>query len=287
MSKQILFDGRADQGFAKSGSTYVNGTDIYQINQEVSNAAAIAIVADPLGVFGSVWRMRLNAVDDFYGATGKARAELSPPNTGSHAVGPPRDNSDIYMAQGVDLWMAWDFMLDENFVFATDANRGSHDAVLIQIHDQPGTSSRVAPWHLILVNGTLELRNSYDDVTENDRLLWQTPAQRGKWYSMVLNAWWDSTAPAAGYMKLWVDRRRVFTESSALNTYPTYNSPGPWPKASGYYYPHGLPSNLVENTVYHRGLRVGTEYTSFTEFMTACGSSAAELEPLMARSISM
>lgn len=288
MAESILFDGRASQGFSKSGSTYVNGTDIYQINQDVSNADGIGIESDPLGTYGDVWRFTLDRDLDYDAVNGKARAELSPPNSGVNDVGPPRDNSDVYMAKGVDLWFFWRFMLASDFRFADDARRVSKEAVLIQIHDKPGTSDRVAPWHLILVNDVLELRTSYHPTTNNDRLVWRAPARAGVWYSCVLNAKWDDTAaPAEGYMHWWVNRRKAFIETAAVNTYATDNSPGPWPKCSGYYYPHGLPSNFQRNTVYHVGLQVGTEYSSFDAFMAACGSSDTELEGFVNAGVSL
>lgn len=288
MAARILFDGRASLGFARSGSTYVNGIDLFQVNQEVANASAIGIAHDPLGAHGNVWRFTVDRALDYSEAQDKARAELSPPNSGVNDPGTPRDNSDVYMAKGVDLWFFWRFMLAPDFRYADDATQYTGDAVLIQIHDKPGTSDRVAPIHLILINDILELRNSYSTTVNYDRLLWRQRASAGVWYSCVLNARWDDTAaPSEGYMHWWVNRRKAFVETSALNTYATDNSPGPWPKCSGLYYPHGLPSNFTQNTVYHTGLQVGTEYSSFDEFMAACGSSDTELEGFVTRGVSL
>lgn len=283
MAASILFDGRASAGFTKSGSTWVNGVDIYQINQEITNDAGITIASDPLGQRGSVWKFTLERALDYDGGTDKARAELSPPNSGSAGVGPPRDTSDVYMAKGVDLWFCWRFALATDFVFADDATAVSNDVILLQIHDKPGTSSRVAPWHLILVNDMMEIRNTYSTSVDYHRLLWKRRAVPGMWYSVVVNALWDDTAgPSSGYQHIWVNGRKVFRETAALNTYATDNSPGPWPKCSGYYYPHGLPANFNRNTVYQSGLVIGTEYASFDAFMLAASEPDTELEPFLA-----
>lgn len=284
----ILFDGRASLGFSRVGNQYTNGVDIFQINQtKIANTSAIGIVADPAGVYGNVWSFTLDRDLDYDAVDDKARAEMSAPNTGSISAGPPRDNSGVYMAKGVDLWFCWRFMLAPGFQFAVGATNFQRDAVIAQIHDNPGTSTRVAPWHVILVDDRLELRNSYHPSTENDRLLWWEKARTGVWYSCVLSARWDDTAGPNGYMHWWVNRRKAFIETNALNTYATDNSPGPYPKCSGYYYPHGLPSNFRRATVYHVGLQVGTEYSSFTEFMAACGSPDTELEGFVTRGVSL
>lgn len=287
MTKQILFDGRAGMGFTRAGNAFVNGIDTYTINQEIANANSVVIVDDPINPGKQAWKMTLDKELDYSVATNKCRAEITAPNGGSHVVGPPRNNSDIYMSQGVDLWMSWRFMIPSDFVFATDASSSKNDVVVVQIHDAPGTVTRVAPFHLLLVNDEFQLRNSYHETIENDRVLWREKCSADKWYSMVLNMLWDSTEPAVGYMNVWVNKRKVFRESDALNTYATSNSPGPYPKGSGYYYPHGMPINFVRNTIYHGGLQIGTEYSSFDDFASACGSEDTELEPLIARSIAI
>lgn len=280
----ILFDGRASQGFWRSGNQFVNGTDVYAINQTViENTAAIAIAQDPLDQHGQVWRMTLDATVDYDAFEDKARAEITTPNSGSNSAGPPRDNSGTYMAQGVDLWMRWAFLIPADFVFAVEATEHSKDVVIIQIHDAPGTAMRVAPWHLVLVNDDLQLRTSWSETVDNDRLIWRDKCRTDHWYEVALNAQWDSSDPAGGYMRVWVGQREIFREYNALNTYATYNSPGPYPKGGGYYYPHGIPSNLTQNSVYHRGVQIGTAYVSLTEFLAACGSTDIELEPELLR----
>lgn len=271
----ILFDSRLNTGsvWTRSGSTYGNGTDVLAINQETTRYSAFAPVLD--SVRGLVWEIDARPSDL---VSDKIRNELSPPNTGVNAGGPPRDNSGTYMAKLADLWYRWAFRLDSDWWFATTATRNGGDCVLLQAHDAPGTSSRVAPFHVLLVNDELQARNSYSETVDYDRLMWKAPAVRGRWYTLVLNAYLDDTAPATGYLRLWVNGRKVFHEDNGLNTYATFNSPGPWPKMGGIYYPHGMPVGFSGNKLRHEGLVVGDAYGSFDAFMLAAGVSDREQE---------
>lgn len=273
----ILFDSRLNTGstWTRSGSTYGNGVDLLEINQEVTRYSAYQQVFD--SEKGLVWEITALTTDRS-GVTDKLRNELSAPNSGINSVGPPRDNSGIYMAKLTDLWFWWSFRLDDDWWFASTASQFSGDCVLMQTHDKPGTTSRTAPMHLILVNDTLELRNSYSETVDYDRLLWRAPAVRGQWYTFVLNAYLDDTASATGYLRWWVNRRKVFNEVNGLNTYATFNSPGPWPKMGGIYFPHDVPDGFPGNTIKHAGMIVGDNYASYDAFMAACGLPDTELE---------
>jgi len=271
----ILFDSRLNTGSAwtRSGGSYSNGVDILAINQDVTRYDAFTQVIDD--EFGLVWE--INAIPQDLVAD-KIRDELSPPNSGVNDAGPPRDNSGTYMAKLTNLWYRWAIRLDPDWWFATNATKNSGDCVLLQCHDAPGTSSRVAPLHMILVNDVLELRNSYSETVDYDRLLWRDKAVTGQWYTFVLNAYLDDAAPATGYLRWWVNERKLFTEDNGLNTYATFNSPGPWPKMGGIYYPHGMPRGFPGNKIRNEGMIVGDGYSSFDEFMIAAGLSDRELE---------
>lgn len=273
----ILFDARLNTGstWTRAGSNYSNGIDSLVVNQDIARASAYSQIVD--AERGLVWGINAEPAD-YYSVSGKLRVELSAPNSGVAAAGPPRDTSDVYMAKLTDLWFRWAFRLDDDFWFASDARQDSRDVVLVQMHDAPGTSSRVAPVHLLLVNDQLELHNSYSETVNYDRLLWRAPAIAGQWYTLVLNVYLDDTAPATGYLHCWVNGRKVFVETGGLNTYATSNSPGPWPKDAGIYLPHGLPSGFPGNALRSEGLVVGDAYASYDAFMAACGLPDTELE---------
>lgn len=277
----ILFDSRLNTGalWTRVGSSYGNGLDSLEVNQDTARASAFSQVTD--SERGLVWQ--INAIPaDLNGTTGKLRNELSAPNSGASSAGPPRDYSGVYMAKLTDVWHRWSLRLDPDWWFASTATRENGDCVLLQTHDSPGTSSRVAPMHLILVNGNFELRNSYSETVENDRLLWRAKAVAGQWYEFVYNAYLDDTAPATGYLRWWVNGRKVFSEDNGLNTYPTFNSPGPWPKMGGIYFPHSVPDGFPGNQLRHEGLIIGNSYESFNAFMTAAGVDSTEKELVFA-----
>jgi len=272
----ILFDSRLNKSATRwllSGGTFSNGTDIMSVNQEVARPEAYQQVTDARR--GLVWSINALPSDLL---SNKIRNELSAPNSGVNSVGPPRNNSGTYMLKLRNLWYRWAFRFTEQSWFASGATKDRWDCVIIQKHDTPGTGSRVAPLHLLLVNDELQLRNSFSTTTDYDRLLWRRKAEVGVWYDCVLQAFLDDTAPATGYMRWWVNGRKVFHEDNALNTYATDNSPGPWPKDAGIYYPHGMPLGFPGNHILSEGMVVGDGYSTFAEFMAACEIAQPELE---------
>lgn len=271
----ILFDARLNTGstWTRSAGNYSNGTDIMSINQEVTRFDAYGQVEDATNRL--VWSINSSA-SDLVGD--KLRNELSAPNSGVNSPGPPRDNSGTYMAKLTNLWRRWNFKLDRNWWFARNATGTDGDCVIIQLHDAPGTSDRVAPWHMLVINDEWQIRNSFSQSVEYDRILYRAPAVRNRWVSVVLNAFWDDTAPETGYMRIWINRRKVFTEDNHLNTYATFNSPGPWPKDVGIYWPHGLPDGWQPSSLLSEGMVVGDGYASFNDFMSAAGIAETELE---------
>lgn len=272
----ILFDSRLNKSAAawtRIGTTFSNGVDVMSVNQEVSRPSAYEQVADVDR--GLVWRINARPSDLL---SDKIRNELSAPNTGVNSIGPPRDNSGTYMLKLRNLWYRWSFKFPADAWFATGATKDRWDCVVIQQHDTPGTASRVAPLHLLLVNDELQLRNSFSTTVDYDRLLWRARAQIGVWYDCVLQAFLDDTAPATGYLRWWVNGRKVFHEDNALNTYATDNSPGPWPKDAGIYYPHGMPPGFPGTALMSEGMVVGDGYATYNAFMGACGLADTERE---------
>lgn len=272
----LIWDGRASNGFAKSGTTFTNGALTYNMSQEVSRPGAFSVVPDPLGQFGAVFRMDLDVSLDYSGGTDKARCELQTPTTGAHA-----DN-------GAELWLNWRFMIPDGFQFASGTSQSRGVCVILQVHDHPGGVDRAAPWHWWILDDWLEFRCSYEGVgsANYERLLYREKCRTNHWYSVVLNVLWENTTPASGIHNVWLDRRKVWSRNE-LTCYAT-NDTSNYPKASGIYYGLGVPDGITQNTVYQQGVIVADDTSStFDEFMAECGSSDTELEGFVTRGVSL
>jgi len=233
----------------------------------------LSALTDPTGSgYGTVGKFGL--------AVGDTRCELS-----GHV-----DDDPTF---GTDYWTWFSFYIPGNWRLVNERMS------LWQIHEQADTSPADVigdpQLYCYLLGTRLVIENNFHTATQTtslsqitNRLLhqWDLSESLGRWTDMVVRATWSVTA--GGALSIWRNRRRVFVDAATDNAFNNAVARGgneqPFHKI-GLYGINGAAS--VANYVLHRGVRRGTEYTSFDSFLSACGSSDTELEGFVVNGVSL
>lgn len=166
--------------------------------------------------------------------------------------------------------------------------------VVWQLHDTPdgGDSSTRTPTMVGYLDADRKIYvpNSYDTVASSpahpnyDRTPLVVKPTFGRWQEWVVKVNWSAVA-GAGSFDVWVDRRKVYWESSQINTYN--DAALPHVKQGPYDYYHLGDFGVRE--MYSKGVLVSdTAHANFTAFMAEAGwSSKTELEQVTPVPLSM
>lgn len=233
--------------------------DDYDV-QLTGGGAAITVVTDPITGSGSVAKCALGV--------GDTRAELS-----------CQSNRDPLGAQ---LWYTWECLIPADYV------QNSEQMVIMQVHEEPDTSpadySGFPQFAQFIQNDRVYFRNSYDANTQSTsgtlqtRGLCSVPLADviGRWVRWTVNVRWDWDTD--GYLHIYLDRRRIFTEPAKANAIKHASARGgndPYMKMKiGYYGVGGAAT--VANHVFHRGLKRGDSSETF-----ATMTGLTTLEPII------
>jgi len=232
---------------------------------ETGNAAGLTLTADPTGVAGNVMRAYIHKDDALAGGSHRSEASVS----------------GVLTAVGAMGWYWWETFIPANWIV------GGNEAIIWQVHDTPdgGDPVRAPPLAMTVVGDVLRLDSAaavsgVDDNQVKRLGIWSEPLakQLGKWVRWDLQVMWNYTS--GGAMNLWRNRRKVYVDTAAKNCFNDVL--GLYAKF-GVYVPAGLAAAIPDREVYHRGLIVGDNaYSTFNGFSAASGSSATELETVMA-----
>lgn len=261
----IIFDGRlGDAGFSAYPSLQANGLVVSGSSSPNGIANRIDIASDPLGSGERVAQFTLYESDPPTAGTSSRRSEIR---------GPTQDPA------GTEYWAMWSYLFPG--VWA-DVRSGFS---WMQWHDIPdgGDPSPGKPPPLLGVragNGLGQINASYHEDPVNPPLsdfvrrpLTYAWLPSGVWHTFVMR-WLMSYTVGVGEREIWQNRRKIFAEFAQHNSY--HDAQGPYFKVGLYNY--FSVSGWKRYQGWSKGLVLGTGYSSFDEFMIACGSSDRELE---------
>lgn len=250
----IVFNGNIPAG------NYGNYT-----TRETGNAAGFALVADPLGVKGTVLKTTLAYGDSLAGGSHRTEVSIYTEDAGS--------------VIGATRWYRFATMLP------VDWQIGGNWATYFQIHDTPdgGDPARHPPveWTIhedgllyIGVNHPVSGAND-DDVLVD--VAAGIDARFGKWDDWVIQVVWQWQA--TGLFRVWRNRRKILELPNFATCYQDVGRN--YPKF-GIYVPYDLAEAIPRRVVYHTGVVIGdSAYSTYDEFIGASGGGDAELEMVM------
>lgn len=168
-------------------------------------------------------------------------------------------------------------------------------AVLWQLHDQADSTPDVYDdpplWLRDDGLGYWVLRNTYDvnavttlgTIVKRDLIRFKREINVWNEIVIYMKPSWTS-----GDLKIWRNRRLIFTETGTPNCFNHQAANGGSYNFIEYGVYGGKTGQVTPRTAYHKGIQVGDEaYTTFDQFLAACGSSDTELESFMTTGVSI
>jgi hypothetical protein len=246
----------------------INSTGFTNYVQQEAETDRLTIVDDPLGERGNVLKAYLVNGDT---ASGGIRAELSMT---------PEDSPSTSLR-----WYRFATLIQSS----TWGGLSGNETTIWQSHDRPdgGDPARRPPIELMIVDGGYwkwRVAGGDDpadatnlDLVDDDVALYDF----GQWvdWVMLVQYGYDGT----GDIKIWKDSRAVLNISNKAIGYDDVEGNS---SKIGLYIPSGMGS-IASRTCYHTGIQLGESYSTFDQFMVACGSSATELEGYVTRGVSL
>lgn len=191
-------------------------------------------------------------------------------------------------------WYRWKVMLSPDFQFE-EWDGSTLKLILWQVHDNADDDDYVTTppiWMQVKNDGYFwfDITSCADALTTGApvnytrrtyprvRLVPGVPAEFVLWARFAYDT--------DGEMKIWQDGRLIWSESGVANCFNNIAARG----GGAMYNVLNVycPSDAIDRTVYHWGSQIGDEeYTTFNEFMVACGSDAVELEPFVTPGVSI
>lgn len=267
----ILFDGRFRTLVSFAGyGLQANGIDSTGVSYPNGIPGRVERVFDPLGSGEAVCKHTLYPTDA-EAATGQR----------SEYYYQPAGTLPKTLWYWFSMFLPNDWKTDKRFI-------------LWQFHDTPdgGDSATRTPTMVgyLDTDRRIYLPNSYDPNATSaahpnyDRIPFSLPPAFGRWQEWVIKAGWSASV-GSGTLDLWIDRRKIYWESSQINTYN--DTALPHVKIGPYDYYHL--GDFGTRILYSKGVLVSdTAHANFNAFMTEAGwSSKTELEQVTPTRFSM
>lgn len=281
----ILFDGWLPDGNAASklaSHDYMNNLGVSSISPVAEVPGTVEIVKDPVSQSFDVVKTSYKQTDTRF-SDDSLRSMLLPitPTAGDGIV----DWGGGYTT--VRRWYRFAFLVTE-WPREPQVLSSSQLTVLMQLHDQADTGEPyVDPplWILDDGRGYWNFDNSYDvnavssDATKVERTLVKIPQVLNQWEEFVV---YMKPSWTSGDLTVWHNGRKVFRETGVPNCFNHLPARGGSFNSIQYGVYGGKTSQVTDRAAYHKGFQIGDEaYTTFNQFMAACGSSIVELDPYM------
>lgn len=229
---------------------------------ETGNASGFQLVADPLGVKGTVLKTTLAYGDALAGGSHRTEVSIYTEDAGS--------------VVGATRWYKFSTLLPANWQV------GGNAATFFQVHDTPdgGDPVRRPPVEMWIEGDGLLYANvnrpvsSVNDAAQQVMVINGAGPSFGTWCDWVIQVQWQWQA--IGFFRLWKNRRKILELPNFATCYQDIGRN--YPKF-GMYVPLDLSAAIPTRVAYHTGIVVGDNaYSTFNSFMAATGSSVTELE---------
>ena len=282
----MLFNGWFPDGSASTklgDHAYMNNQGSLSISpvQEIGNN--VVLVTNPTNSSETVVKLAFDWDNDtHYIADGSVRSMLLP-------ITPTAADPIVDWGGGSTTarrWYRFSF-LTTGWDRETRVRDASQFCVIWQLHDQADTGDNyVEPplWVVDSGTGYWDLYNTYDanavtnTSTRTHRLLCRIRQTAYKWEEFVI---YMKPSWTSGDLTVWYDQRKIFSETGIPNCFNHLPARGGSYNYTEYGVYGGKTDQLLSRTIYHKGSQIGDEaYTTFNQFMSACGSSLTEKESI-------